>query len=255
MAEDGGRIVDNVDKEHYHVAEYGSGAELSTGHVVHLVKPNSGTIWDSAVDFESKIFDDRGYIENKDDLVVEYEKYLPHTSMMLNIKGDLAGGDIVACARIIDYSPSIGFRTLNDATEDLPEGMSLSISEEGWRLVRDIGEENMIEVATISGSGDSGAELYGAFGRLGIDMRPSRPWLIASLSNGAYNGAIKPLFGDAVTELGPTVEYYGVPTTPLIVNLIRGWDNISSLAVTVRDDAYYSGIFDRIAKARGTELA
>jgi hypothetical protein len=210
--------------------------ESSETHIT-VISPDNPR-WNEAIELESATFVRRGYVESPEELSREYAAYLPKTSIIL--AEHVATKEVSGCARVIEYDPEIGFKTLDDA---LDEEKSLEIDTSGWEALEEIDHDNIYEVGTISARQDAGAELYGAIIGYGLDKTPRRQYVIASLDEQVFMKRILPLFGDSVQILGPPADYMGSSTIPIMINLEKAWENIAA-------NDYLQGIFERVEEGR-----
>lgn len=197
--------------------------ELDTMHEpkVTLVLPDAEA-WSDATNLEAVTFIRRGFVASSEELAEEYESYLPKTSMIV-VKNPDNTDRVSACARMVDYDPDVGFKTIDDARD---HNKTLEISEMGQEILSGVNPEDISEVGTISARANAGAELYGAIIGFGLDREPGqeRRFVIASLDEQVLVRRIKPLFGDSVKVLGPAADYMGSMTVPILIDLERAWD-------------------------------
>lgn len=186
---------------------------------VGVIKPGEEG-WNEAAALEAKIFMRRGFVGSAEELQEEYEPYLPETSMLIAKMG--SGEKLVACARVVEYDPQVGFKTIDDGLN--PE-KTLVIDERGKERLRGLDQANTFEVGTVSAYPTAGAELFGMIIGHGLDKDPRREYIVASLDEKVLEGIIKPIFGDSVKSLGPATEYIGSRTVPIMIDLARAYDN------------------------------
>jgi hypothetical protein len=202
-----------------------------------LILENPGTPnWERATEVEAEAFIRRNYVADKEELAKEYEPYLP----MTRIVAAEVDGVIQGATRLIDYDPSIGFKTVNDA-----KAGKLEIWPEGQRILDEVDPNDITEVGTIAVSeeylskgGNSltlSQQLYGAIYQMG--KQHDKPHVIASFDEDYYNGIIK-WFGTGERQLGPAVDYMGSKTVPSIMDIQKVQDNLREVGFTEQADAF-----------------
>ncbi len=220
---------------------------MSENSTVNLINALS-ELWDPATDLEADVFVSRGYARDKEELAGQYAKYLDSTEMLVALREADTQISITACARVIRPSER-GFKTLDDARD--PK-IAFSISDEGWSRLADINPENMYELATTAARPGAGAEIYGGIIGYGLDAEKRRQYALVSSDEYVYQKLLKPLFGDAFTSLGPTVDYFGSPTSPILIDLNQGWNNLESAS---RHSEVHARAFARVAVGRRAILS
>lgn len=194
--------------------------------------------WKDAEDLEAQTFIQRGYVDSVAGLQIEYAEYKSQTCMLVARSPET--GEVCACARVTEYDPKVGFKTVDDA---LRPDSPLTITEEGWRRLEVIERSNIFEVGTMSAQRNAGAEVYGGVMGYGIDRQKPRRYVIANLDEAVLQKRILPLFEDSVIVLGPAVEYMGSPTVPMIIDLQRASE-------ITHERRRLSPIYDRIMYGR-----
>jgi len=180
--------------------------------------------WREGSRLEAGVFQEKGYIEDERELEIEYEKYMPRTEFVsVEVNGRIQGS-----ARFIYFSDLIGFKTLDDIISG-----RLKVTKEGHELLTGIDLSRTFEVGTLAAApqarsipedeGRVAVALYGAI--YGETQRHDCEHILASFDE-EYFLKFKGIFGAGAKELGPSTDYMGSPTVPVVMEAYTLLDHI-----------------------------
>jgi hypothetical protein len=197
---------------------------------IMLVESPDSELWQQSVELEYEVFHEAEYVDARSELEDEYRPYEARSKFIsITRQGMLAGS-----TRLIDPSDD-GFKTIKDA-----KAGKLTIDEGGWSVLQgyDLTRDGF-EVGTLAvppdlrtGPFDSlsvSASLYaGITGYSGVLAerlgRDKRGFVIASFDE-KYLEGFKDAFGESVYLLGPSQEYMGSKTTPVLIDVDKLLDD------------------------------
>jgi hypothetical protein len=172
--------------------------------------------WMDGVLVEADVFIEKGYVASPDELALEYEKYLPMTEFAAVYRD----GVIAGSTRLIYYDAEIGFKTLSDIVEG-----RLVVDEAGGQAIAELDLAHTVEVGTLAvekdlrsrpeDGGRVSIDLYGAI--FGESWHHKAPNVLASFDE-EYFYNFQAIFGPAVKQLGPAVDYMGSMTVPALMD-------------------------------------
>jgi hypothetical protein len=173
--------------------------------------------WQAAAQIEANVFIEKGYVKSPEELAEEYAPYLGSTAMIA-LKLDMR---TVGALRVIDYDPTVGFKTEHDISEG-----RLLLDEQGEEIMANLDRYKTLEAGTIalpeelraSHGKKYAAILYGAFHVL-VKSR-NKDTAIASFDAGYFRGFARK-YSDFVTAIGPAVHYMGSPTVPAVMDATK----------------------------------
>ncbi|HVX23744.1 MAG TPA: hypothetical protein VG992_00110 [Candidatus Saccharimonadales bacterium] len=193
---------------------------------VHIAVTPDSLHWQTAADIEAEIFIEKDYVQSAAELADEYAPYLGVTEFVGVHRNGLAEGS----TRLIFYSPDTGFKTLTDIKEG-----RLTIDESGYAKLAALDLHSTFEVGTLSvardmrgkpeDAGRISVALYGAI--YGEARRHDAPYMLASFDEDYFH-RFKGIFGPGVQQLGPSTDYMGSPTVPVLMDINQLHDHLSA---------------------------
>lgn len=197
-----------------------------------IVDPTND-LWRQAVEIEAGVFIESDYVQNQEELGVEYAKYLPTTEFIVAAKDGMVGGSV----RAIFYDESVGFKTIDDISTG-----KLEISEEGREILNTLDLTQTFEIGTLAvnkdfrgkpdDEGRLSVQLYGAI--YAEAKRHGTQNVIASFDERYFN-SFSSIFGPGVKALGPATDYMGSPTVPALLNTEAAADYLSGTLPEVHE--------------------
>lgn len=199
--------------------------KIGPGHdPIEIVTDQDSQKWKDSAQLEFEEFRRAEYVDSIDELEEEYAPYRGH-SKFISVSRQ---GEVVGSTRLI-LPGEAGFKTINDA-----HAGKLTITEAGWDILGgyDIANDGF-EVGTLAVKDgyrtgpfhelSVSASLYaGITAYTGIlaqeQGREGHGFVLASFDE-EYLSKFADAFGPSVKELGPSQEYMGSKTTPVLIDV------------------------------------
>jgi hypothetical protein len=180
-------------------------ADLGDGYRVHRIVQDDRQMAE-CVDLESTVFEAAGFL-GSDGTLGEFREYDDQSVFVLLEHH----GDPIACLREIVHGPR-EFKTLKD----------FEISPSADRWLRAVGREHLAEVGTVAtvptARGVIAAQYCYAVAWTGAVARGTTHW-VASIDS-TLLGYFRNEYGFDFVDLGPEIDYFGSPTTPVVLELL-----------------------------------
>ncbi len=199
--------------------------KVGPGHDrIEVIHDPSSPLWQEAVQLEFEEFYRAGYVSDASELADEYKPYEGQSKFIIVERQ----GVVVGSTRMIFPGPA-GFKTIHDT-----ESGQLTITEEGQEILGRFDLTNQgFEVGTLavkdgyrtgpfhpaSVSASLYAGLTGYTEKFAHQVgRTDRGFVLASFDE-SYLDNFTDAFGDSVMKLGPSQEYMGSKTTPVLIDV------------------------------------